>query len=155
MPCPFLNKIMNTDLINAYCEKAIQNATRIKDLTAQIKSFVDVNFPHLNNNISLTGDMTKQAKIEVYIHLNDLFSVYIRTVKNNTLFNFMLNTNTWNELSQDYITTNRIYKNITKCLSFDIVKQLCIDFSHVNSYKECTLLMKQKVKEFELKKDFK
>lgn len=151
---------MNTDKINKYCDKAIQNATRIKSITTELDTFFTENFPDSKCEMGLRGNLQNSPYLIIFLYFKDSY-IRLTTLKNNTQFKFeYLYNNMWDKYGTDeyknfHPVANEFYSLYNKKLTLDEVKKLCLSFGKDIEMKECTLLMQQKIKEYKINKDFK
>ena len=151
---------MNKDKITEYCDKAIQNATRIKSITAELEAFFTEHFPDSRCDMTLKGNLQNSPYLEIYLYFKDNY-IRLTTLKKNTQFNFeyifnriwdMYGTDDYNNF---HIVAKEFYALYNKKLTLEEIKKLCLDFGKDMELKECTLLMQQKIKEYKINKDFK
>lgn len=151
---------MNTDQINKYCDKAITNATNIKLLVDDLSKFIEVNFPDAKDVwFNLNGNLQNSPTVCIGICM-DGYRILLNTVKKNTRFKFDyqfdMECNYWrSDEYREYRSVAVEFYSLYKDLTIDEVKKLCLDFNKPMHIKEVTLLMKQKIKEHRIAKDFK
>ena len=151
---------MNTDLINKYCDKAITNATNIKVLVDELSKFIDVNFPNMKDSwIHLNGNLQNSPTVDIGIVM-DGYRIRINTVKHNTRFKFEysfdMECNYWGtDEYREFRPVALEFYSLYKDLTMEQVKKLCLEFNKSMHIKEVSLLMKQKIKEYRIAKDFK
>lgn len=151
---------MNTDQINKYCDKAITNATNIKLLVDELSKFIDVNFSNVKDSwITLNGNLQNSPTVDIGIVM-DGYRIRLKTVKHNTRFNFEysmdMEYNYWgSDEYREYRPISNEFYSLYKDLTIEEVKKLCLDFNKPMKLKEVSLLMKQKIKEYRIAKDFK
>ena len=151
---------MNTDLINKYCDKAITNATNIKLLVDELAKFIDVNFSNMKDNwFHLNGNLQNSPTVDIGIMM-DGYRIRMKTVKHNTRFNFEysfdIERDYWgSDEYREFRTISHEFYSLYKDLTIEEVKKLCLDFNKPMHIKELSLLMKQKIKEYRISKDFK
>lgn len=151
---------MNTSLITKYCDKAITNATNIKLLVDELSKFIEVNFPDAKDVwFQLNGNLQNSPTVCIGI-IMDGYRILLNTVKKNTRFKFDyqfdMESNYWGtDEYREYRPIAYEFYNLYKDLTIDEVKKLCLDFNKPMHIKEVTLLMKQKIKEYKIAKDFK
>lgn len=152
---------MNKDRINEYCDKAIQNATRIKSITTELETFFTEHFPDSRYDMLLNGNLQKSPYLIIQLYFKDNY-IRLCTLKKNTQFKFeyLYYNRMWDMYgTEDYrkfiTVSNEFYNLYYKNLKLEDVKKLCLDFGKDMEMKECTLLMQQKIKEYKINKDFK
>ena len=151
---------MNTDLINKYCDKAIQNATRIKSITAELDTFFTEQFPDSRCEITLKGNLQNSPYLSIQIYFKET-RISLTTLKKNSRFKFEYLYNRMYDKygTEDYrnfsTVANEFYSLYYNNLKLEDVKKLCLDFGKDMEMKECSLLMQQKIKEYKINKDFK
>lgn len=151
---------MNTNKINEYCDKAIQNATRIKSISTELETFFTEHFPDSRCDMNLKGNLQNSPYLEVFLYFKDNY-IRLSTLKKNTLYKFeYLYSRMFDKYgTEDYRNylpvANEFYNLYNKKLTLEDVKKLCLSFGKDMELKECTLLMHQKIKEYKINKDFK
>jgi len=151
---------MNKDKITEYCDKAIQNATRIKSITAELEAFFTEHFPDSRCDMTLKGNLQNSPYLIIQLNFKENY-IRLSTLKKNTQFKFeYLYSRMYDKYGTDdyrkFITVaNEFYSLYYKNLKLEDVKKLCLDFGKDMELKECTLLMQQKIKEYKINKDFK
>ena len=151
---------MNTDQINKYCDKAITNATNIKLLVDELTKFIEVNFPNMKDNwFQLNGNLQNSPTVSIVIVM-DGYRILLNSVKHNTRFKFDyqfdMECNYWGtDEYREYRPIAVEFYSLYKDLTIEQVKKLCLDFNKPMHIKEVSLLMKQKIKEYKIAKDFK
>ena len=146
--------------INEYCDKAIQNATRIKSITAELETFFTEHFPDSRCDMRLLGNLQNSPYLIIQLNFKENY-IRLSTLKKNTQFKFMylysiMYDKYGTEDYRKFITvSNEFYNLYYKNLKLEEVKKLCLDFGKDMEMKECTLLMQQKIKEYKINKDFK
>lgn len=58
---------MNKDKINEYCDKAIQNATRIKSISTELETFFTEHFPDSRCDMNLKGNLQNSPYLDVFL----------------------------------------------------------------------------------------
>jgi hypothetical protein len=151
---------MNTDQINKYCDKAFQNATRIKSITTELETFFTEHFPDSKCDMYLKGNLQNSPYLDIFLYFKDNY-IRLSTLKKNSQFKFeYLYTKMFDKYGTDdyrkfLAVANEFYTLYHKKLTLDDAKKLCLDFGKDMELKECTLLMQQKIKEYKINKDFK
>ena len=151
---------MITNRINEYCDKAIQNATRIKSIANELEQLFKEHFPDSRCDMILKGNLQNSPYLEINLYFKDNF-IRLTTSKKNTQFKFeylyvRMYDKYGTEEYRNWITVARDFHSFyNKKLTLEDAKKLCLDFGKDMELKECALLMQQKIKEYKINKVFK
>lgn len=145
---------MKTDLIIQCCEKAIRNATNIKQMAEDLDQFLTDNFHNIY--LRLNGNMQCSPSIEVIIAMEN-YRLKIKSVKNGTRLNleFQNNTIITSEEYRTYQPIKKEFDELYKNITIDECKKVCLEFKEKMLFNEFMLLMKQLIKVKKMEKDFK
>ena len=154
---------MNVDREIECCDKAIENAQNIKKVLLQFQLLAEK--LQGKPRIEIVGNFQARPAVNVVFVETKVDAVYnasmvVRTVKNNTKFNFEY----WpgcenNGFYKCYDVKDKLihdeFHKYTKNLTYEQLQKVLTQYDKWMDWEETTKLMKQHIKEFKLSKDFK